>query len=111
MTVSAWWQAASMARPTLRATGRDRAAMRVGKGASPGVGAARAPADCEAIACAPRRRCAARTGARHGFEQRPRIGMRRSVEQVLRRPLLDDPAEIHHRDLVAEMIRPPRGRG
>src|SRR5438093_653656 len=43
-------------------------------------------------------------GARHGLEQRPRVGMGAMREQIFRAPLLDDPAEIHHRDLVAEII-------
>ena len=47
---------------------------------------------------------AAGAGARHGLEQRARVGMGAVVEQILRAPLLDDAPEIHHRDLVAEIV-------
>src|SRR5881392_826260 len=38
------------------------------------------------------------------LQQRPRIGMGATLEQILRPALLDDAAEIHHRDLVAEIV-------
>ena len=42
--------------------------------------------------------------ARHGLEQRARVGMGAVREQMLGASLLDDAAEIHHRDLVAEIF-------
>ena len=83
----------------------DRAAMRIGEGTSPGVGAARRSRrlrrdDLRAASSA----VAARTGARHGFEQRARVGVRAAIEKILRSPLLDDAPQVNHRDLVAQIL-------
>ena len=53
-----------------------------------------------------RRRSAAarRTDVRHGGHQRPRVRMRRGLEQHLGRALLDDAAGVQHRDLVAQVV-------
>src|SRR5947207_15999312 len=84
--------------------GHYRGAMRVGKGASPGVSAARCPHRLRRDNLWAATPLAAWTGARHGFEQRAGIGMRTVVQQVFRGPLLDDPSEIDHSDLVAQIL-------
>jgi hypothetical protein len=45
----------------------------------------------------------ARVRWRVGLEQGLRIGMQRIGEDLLRGPLLDDLAEVHHRDRVAHV--------
>src|SRR5512135_2703020 len=42
-------------------------------------------------------------GHRRGIAERLRIGMQRLVKDRGHRPLLDDAAQVHHRDLAAEM--------
>ena len=44
-----------------------------------------------------------RVGDRHRRQQRDRVGMERAGVQVVRRGQLDDPAEVHHRDPVADV--------
>src|SRR5262249_2059788 len=48
----------------------------------------------------------ARIRHRHGVEKRPGVGMQRVVEQLVAIRELDDAAEIHHRDALAEMPHP-----
>src|SRR5438132_9757929 len=93
-----------MARPHAPRNGGYRAAMRVGKGASPGINAAGGPDRLRPDDLFAAASLAARTGARHGFQQRAGIGMRTVVEQVLGGPLLHDTPEIDHGDLVAEIF-------
>src|SRR4051812_45000997 len=82
---------------------RRRPAARVGKGTPPGIIAAR-----RSLRLRPDQLCAAtlpdaaRARLRNGLQQCTRIGMRAPVEEILRPPLLDDAAEIHHGDFVAE---------
>ncbi|APZ55380.1 hypothetical protein Ga0080574_TMP5098 (plasmid) [Salipiger abyssi] len=47
---------------------------------------------------------ARRIGHRHGGHELPRIRMRWRLENRTARPDLDDPAEIHHRDAVADPL-------
>ena len=39
----------------------------------------------------------------NGRQQRARIGMTRPAEQLVRRRRFDQPSQIHHRDMVADM--------
>ena len=56
----------------------------------------------------PARICGSRCRAsRHDREQRARVGMPRVVEQLLGRPLLDDPPEVHDRDAVGDVPGQP----
>src|SRR5260221_11605902 len=93
-----------MARSDAARQRRGRAAMRIGERASPSIGATCCPrlrGNRLRAAAAP---LAARTGPRHGFEQRARVRMRTALEQILRPALLDDAAEVNHRDLVAQIF-------
>src|ERR1700726_2889826 len=94
-----------MARANAARQWGDRAAMAVGEGTSPGIRADRRSRrlrrdDLLAASAA----VAARTGARHGFEQRARVGVRAAIEKILRPPLLDDAPQVNHRDLVAQIF-------
>ena len=91
------------------------------RGSAPGEGAARVwkrqpDGGLAGLGMSPssRRRSApdARVGSGMAAEQGPRVGVQRLARRARRRRRdLDDPAQIHHGDPVADVPDRPRGRG